>query len=281
MGDSFEKIYTEIFEELKQSKAIANLPADDGESFIFQAVNFIHNLRIERVGRGYDGSSKWIAQRIESVKKERILESGVITLIEYEVEKHEEKILELLNKDNKRKQEEDIFYKLFSKEEDWVQEINAKFPTSGWKLHIYGMSLFDSFKIYTTLDRFLEKKKFGYKLATAKAYVNFNSKHFQDVQKGKACTVYIPMEYFLSEKMKKRLKKNIEEIRHILKKSGYSKKGKISGDKAYEEGIVHYRYEMSIPMLPEGFKDYHYYKDNKGGAYNIEGNPDLFEMLKT
>ena len=265
MRDNFDALYIDIVKEFK-SKI--------NESYIILILVFIHRMREERVKRGYDGSSAWIEQRIKTLKESGL--NPAAPLIEHAVKKHEKRILELLKHDNKNNQKTDLVYHLFS-EKSWVQPLGVRSPLSGWKLHIYGINVIDTLRINYTLAKFLEKKDLPYKLTT---HVTHQS-HMHTVQEGKAFTIYLPIKYFLTKKKRNELKSVIDEISKLLHDAGYSRKGEISGDRRWWNGIIHYRYDRTIWMRSEGFDEKEYYNPNEGGDYNIERNPDLFEMLKT
>ena len=143
-------------------------------------------------------------------------------------------------------------------------------PSSGWKLHVYGESVTDSSSIFRALGHFLKEYQLSYKLATGSFYQHHPP---TDRQYGKAATIYLPMMYIHNRE----IFDLIPHINELLRDSGYSKSGEITGDKHYG-GSIHYRYEMKIPMLYEGFNNEFYlanYRENDGN-YNIESNSDLF-----
>ena len=152
---------------------------------------------------------------------------------------------------------------------------NDKFPSSGWKLHVYGENVTDSASIYLATVRFLKEHEIPFKVATGKFYQHMPP---TDRQHGKAVTIYLPMRYIHNREVFDL----IPQIDDLLKDKGYSKSGEITGDKHYE-GSIHYRYAMKIPMLYEGFNaklSRDNYRANDGN-YNIEFNSDLFDLNKS
>ena len=150
---------------------------------------------------------------------------------------------------------------------------NDKFPSSGWKLHVYGENVPDSASIVLATARFLREREIPFKVATRNFYQLCPPPHKQH---GKAATIYLPMRYIHN----RGIFDLISEIVGLLKDSGYSKSGKISGDK-HHEGSIHYRYGMKIPMLYEGFNaklSQDNYRANDGN-YNIYSNTDLFDLF--
>jgi hypothetical protein len=152
--------------------------------------------------------------------------------------------------------------------------IGSKYPSSGWKLHIYGESKEDSIKIYNSIENILIKYELGSKIALDTFFKDFPK---EKKQWGKACTIYIPISFFDNDN---NLNNCISELNENLIKNKYKKKGEIFGDKKLINSI-HYRYQLKIPLKKGGFSReesrYHYQRNN--GNHNLENNFDPFVEL--
>lgn len=189
------------------------------------------------------------------------------------------KVKELLKNDGKK--EGSLFNLLMNKNDFWIGYPRLEVPLSGWKIHIYGENANDSFEIYNILKDYLNKNKIGFKLATKYFFDRISPNH---IQFGKAMVIYLPIFLFFKKQSHGDFEqiadyaKVFEHIKLLLEKNNYSKKGDIRGDRRYYR-YVFYRYELKIPITPEGFKRQEYkknYRPNDGWDYNIEGNPDIF-----
>lgn len=149
----------------------------------------------------------------------------------------------------------------------------SKYPSSGWKFHIYGESLEDSFNIYNSIEDVLIKYELGSKIAKDSFFKDFPR---GNRQWGKACTIHLPISLF----DKNNLKNCILELNESLIENDYKKEGKILGDKKLINSI-YYRYQLKAPFEKEGFskKENRLFYRRNDGNYNVKNNLDPFSEL--
>jgi len=140
--------------------------------------------------------------------------------------------------------------------------------TSGWKFHVFGEDIYDSWDLYQRLLPFVEK--WG-ALAKVGVLQNFEKGNIQYGKMG--ASIYIPVEVLNKNQQKAML----DDLQSTL--SGYNKKGSISGDKSITDNIT-YRYELKGPVPKEGIDFTSYkamYKGNEAGAtYKPDDVEDIF-----
>ena len=142
---------------------------------------------------------------------------------------------------------------------------------SGWKFHIYGETAEDAAILADRLDPILKKWELHGKVLTEGILLR-NTR--QTNQWGKAGTIYITPE-IIKGGMAQDLTDDV--VRAL---GDYKKSGEIYGDKNIN-GTLHYRYEFKSPFdVTEGvwWDDVHANYRGNDGAYNINGNPDLFDV---
>lgn len=148
------------------------------------------------------------------------------------------------------------------------------FPISGWKFHIYGTNVDDSYKVGVALESIITKYKLGMKIA-AERNIQAGIGNPKHPNYGKIATIYLVPELF----RKKLVISLLEEMKTALLKINYTKEGTISGDRKIT-GNIHYRYELSKPIdCTTGLTYSEYinlYQSNRG-EYNIPGNLDPIE----
>lgn len=147
------------------------------------------------------------------------------------------------------------------------------FPLSGWKLHIFGESVEDSFTIASSVESIVYEYNLSMKIATSsviKAGIG-NPTH---EQYGKCVVIYLSPELF---RQKSVIKSFITKLQNALSLSGYDKKGNIVGSKSIDD-IIFYRYELSkVIDIQKGVDFFEYVKlyEKNRHYFNIEGNPDI------
>ena len=142
---------------------------------------------------------------------------------------------------------------------------------SGWKFHIYGETAEDAAILADRLDPILKKWGLHGKVLTEGILLQNTRK---TNQWGKAGTIYITPE-IIKAGMAQDLTDDV--VRAL---GDYKKSGEIYGDKSIN-GTLHYRYEFKSPFdVTEGvlWDDVHANYRGNDGLYNINGNPDLFEV---
>ena len=152
------------------------------------------------------------------------------------------------------------------------------FPISGWKIHVFGDTLDDSVKVGNTLEPILKKFGITMKIATnilIKTAIGIPSHN----QYGKVATIYLGAKIFSEEK----ISDFVDCLQKALSESGYTKSGKIHGDKSID-GILHYRYELKEYVDPKiGVSSHHRYMalyEGNRGNFNIPDNPDIEYLLR-
>jgi len=159
---------------------------------------------------------------------------------------------------------------------NWIMFRYEKADKSGWKLHIFGTTLEDSYDVMTRIDFLCRTKNIMYKVAHT-AIMERAIGNPEHMQYGKICAIYLPNWLFHDDA---ELKLFIEELMSTL--DGYKPKGSIQGDMMLTDNIG-YRYELGVPVDPKKGANYfeynRWYRDNDGD-YNIKGNPDPFTDLK-
>lgn len=152
----------------------------------------------------------------------------------------------------------------------WVQVYDTRGNMSGWKFHIYADNLNEVAFLYEKLLPVVKSYGAGMKIAGGEKLQRLA---LNELQKGKAVTLYVPSEVVAKNAQRKFL----SDVQNSI--SGYKKSGKIAGDRMITDNIG-YRYELSQPINPaKGVNMSEYsklYKSNDGGPHNIPGNVDLF-----
>lgn len=236
----------------------------------------------------YIPTNKGILKVEELIIRINLLREDKISIKDIPESFYIKQIVEKLNQKDKggyiqkifgKKTEEDFsndeFYKLLKNiNRTFIQSDNSSFNLSGWKLHIFGTNILDSFIINTALNNYLKKNNIVYKVGTNKFYQTLES---TPKQYGKAFTIYLPIYLF----HQKKIQTFIKEIQKLLKKANYNKDSKIYGDKKISTSI-YYRYDLSIPMPFTGLEQNIYsnfYVENNNSQHNLseEINPDLLE----
>ena len=169
--------------------------------------------------------------------------------------------------------------KLLGKVEKWVN-YGASTPSmfSGWKFHVFGETLEDAAIIMGRLEPVLQKWGLHAKVGNETMVSKYLGKNptAATKQTGKISTIYINPNVMQSGMVD-------DLVGDIMRGLGdYKKTGKIYGDKSVN-GTLHYRYEYSKPIdvtqgVPESTMN-QLYTPNRG-VYNIDGNPDLFDLSK-
>tara|TARA_R110002020_G_scaffold10979_4_gene41946 strand:+ start:532 stop:1485 length:954 start_codon:yes stop_codon:yes gene_type:complete len=145
---------------------------------------------------------------------------------------------------------------------------------SGWKFHIFGETIEDAALIFERLDPILKKWGLLGKVGNEGAIKEWIGPALGAKQSGKFSTIYLNPNIIRAGMVD-------DLVDDIMRGLGdYKKTGKIYGDKSIN-GTLHYRYEFSKPIdvtqgVPEG---HNLYVVNRG-IYNIQGNPDLFDVGK-
>ena len=168
--------------------------------------------------------------------------------------------------------------KLLGKTPKWVrygvprQDIKM---FSGWKFHIFGETIEDAALIFERLDPILKKWGVHGKVgneATINKWLSPTPTAGGN-QSGKFSTIYLNPNIIRAGM--------VDDLADdIMRGLGdYNKTGKIYGDKSIN-GTLHYRYEFSKPIdVTQGVPNTDLYVPNRG-IYNIDGNPDLFDINK-
>ena len=162
---------------------------------------------------------------------------------------------------------------------NWVYVIPAnlveELMMSGWKIHIFGNKSEDSVIIAERMQKILDKYNMHMKVASSYLYSAAIGLP-EDIQYGKAATMYLPPNIFKENKLQEFVDDVIEAL------GDYNNDGQIHGDKPLGHSI-HYRYELkNLIKIDEGVPHNIYsflYRANDG-SYNIVGNPDPFEKIK-
>ena len=168
--------------------------------------------------------------------------------------------------------------KLLGKVEQWVNIGPRPTMFSGWKFHVFGETLEDAAIILERLEPVLKKWGLHFKVGNETMISKYLGKNptAPSNQIGKISTIYINPNII-------RAGMADDLADDIMRGLGdYNKTGKIYGDKSIN-GTLHYRYEYSKPIdvtqgVPESTMN-QLYKTNRG-IYNIQGNPDLFDVGK-
>ena len=169
--------------------------------------------------------------------------------------------------------------KLLGKVEKWVT-YGTPTPNmfSGWKFHIFGETIEDAAIILERIEPILKKWGLHGKIGNETMISKYLSQNptAPTIQQGKLSTIYLNPNIMRAGMVD-------DLVDDIMRGLGdYKKTGKISGDKSVN-GTLHYRYELAKPIdVTQGIPRSTYesmYVPNRG-AYNIEGNPDLFDMSK-
>ena len=169
--------------------------------------------------------------------------------------------------------------KLLGKVERWVT-YGTSTPNmfSGWKFHIFGETIEDAAIILERIEPILKKWGLHGKIGNETMISKYLSQTptAPTKQSGKISTIYINPNIMQAGMVD-------DLVDDIMRGLGdYKKTGKIYGDKSVN-GTLHYRYEFSKPIdVTEGVPRSTYdnmYVPNRG-AYNIPGNPDLFDVSK-
>lgn len=153
------------------------------------------------------------------------------------------------------------------------------FPVSGWKLHIFGTDIHDSFTIASVIEPIVYEYNMHMKVATLSVMLAGigNPVHHQF---GKCVVIYLSPDMFTKEG---KLNQFIAKLQLALSLAKYTKKGAIVGDKSID-GTIFYRYELSKPIdIQKGVDFFQYarlYERNRH-AFNIPDNPDIESYLKS
>lgn len=153
------------------------------------------------------------------------------------------------------------------------------FPISGWKLHIFGDTLDDSYAIASAIEPIIYNYNLCMKVATI-SVINAGIGIPTHNQYGKCVVVYLSPALFRENT----LHSLIVSIQTVLKNAGYTKSGTIVGSKSID-GTIFYRYELSEPIdIKSGVDFWTYvalYEKNRGYAFNITGNPDIESYINS
>jgi len=153
------------------------------------------------------------------------------------------------------------------------------FPVSGWKLHIFGTDIHDSFTIASVIESIVYQYNMHMKVATLSVMLAGigNPAH---PQFGKCVVIYLTPDMFKKEG---RLKQFVGDLQSALSSAKYTKKGFIVGDKSIDETIF-YRYELSKPIdIQKGVDFFEYAKlyERNRHIFNIPDNPDIESYLNS
>lgn len=166
-----------------------------------------------------------------------------------------------------------------TQQQNWVyvtpSNLVDELMMSGWKIHIFGNKTEDSVTIAERMQKVLNKYAMHMKVASSFLY-KIAIGIPEDIQYGKAATMYLPPTIFENDK----LQEFVDDIIEAL--GDYGMDGIIYGDKSLGHSI-HYRYELkNLIKINEGVPHdiYSFLYRANDGSYNIAGNSDPFEKLK-
>jgi len=140
---------------------------------------------------------------------------------------------------------------------------------SGWKLYIYGNTVEDGRFAASLLEPIIKDFDMTVKIAT-------NGIIRRNLNSNRA---WSSMVIYLDPHAAKRIDSYLHVFRFYLRTGGYSQSGNITGAKCLDDGLIHLRYDMEIPIDPLIGCDYETYKANyrgEYGDYNIPNNKSLF-----
>lgn len=156
---------------------------------------------------------------------------------------------------------------------DWIYIGTYPKRMSGWKIHIFAITLEDITDLTSRLLILIHQYELMVKVANQGVIKAFIGKE-NHIQYGKGFVIYLPCKLFKESNLESFLK----DLKYRIKDFNPLSKGHIKGDNTFDN-VIHYRYELSETYLPEigvSQSEYEFLYRRNDGNYNIPDNSDPF-----